>query len=109
MTTATKIRSRVKPARTIRVVVPPSDGGAAVVRIAVGRRAADYLVESIPSEVGGRAFRLSRVGPDADGEVYHVLLTGDPRQDSCGCKGYAAHAHCKHRDGLAALVAAGRL
>jgi hypothetical protein len=109
MTTATKTRSRVKPARTIRVMVPPSGGGAAVVRIAVGRQEADYLVETIPSEIGGRAFRLSKVGPDADGEVYHVLLTGDPRQDACGCKGYAAHSHCKHRDGLAALVAAGRL
>ncbi len=109
MTTASKTRSRVKPARTIRILVPPSDGGAAVVRIAVGRQEADYVVEPIPSEIGGRGFRLNKVGPDADGEVYHVLLTGDPRQDSCGCKGFARHSHCKHRDGLAALAAAGRL
>jgi hypothetical protein len=109
MSTATKTRSRVKPARTIRVMVPPSDNGAAVVRITVGRLPADYLVEPIPSEIGGRAFRLSKVGPDADGEVYHVLLTGDPRQDACGCKGFARHSHCKHRAGLAALCQAGRL
>ncbi len=109
MSTSTASRKRVKPVRTIRVVVPPSGGGAAVVRIAVGRQAADYVVEPIPSEIGGRAFRLCKVGPGADGEVYHVLLAGDPRQDTCGCKGFARHSHCKHRDGLAALVAAGRL
>jgi hypothetical protein len=109
MSTATQTGGRVKPARSIRLVVAPSAGGAGVVRIAVGRLAADYLLQPIPSEIGGRAFQLSKVGPEADGEVYHVLLTGDPRQDSCGCKGFARHSHCKHRDGLAALVAACRL
>jgi hypothetical protein len=84
-------------------------GGTGVVRIAVGKASTDYTLRKFRSEVGGRAFELAKAGPDADGEVYHVHLTGDPRQDSCSCKGFASHSRCKHRDGLAALVAAGRL
>jgi hypothetical protein len=67
------------------------------------------VLQPLRSEIGGRAFQLSKAGPDADGEVYHVLLTGDVRQASCSCKGFVRHSHCKHRDGLAAIVAAGRL
>ena len=97
-----------KPARHIRVVSPPA-GGTGVVRITVGNQSADYSLREFRSDVGGRAFELVKLGLEADGECYHVRLTGDVRQDSCDCRGYARHSHCKHRDGLAALVAAGRL
>ena len=101
-------KPRAKPARSVRLVVPPA-GGDGVVRIAVGKLSTDYVLQPLRSEVGGRAFQLTKAGLEAGGEVYHVLLTGDPRQDSCSCKGFVAHGHCKHRDGLAALAAAGRL
>ena len=101
-------KPRSKPERRIGLVVRP-EGGTGVVRIAVGMASTDYTLREFRSDIGGRAFELAKAGPDADGEVYHVRLTGDPRQDSCSCKGFAGHSHCKHRDGLAALVAAGRL
>jgi hypothetical protein len=101
-------KPRAKPARSIRLVVPPA-GGTGVVRVRVGKQSADYSVREFRSDLGGRAFELVKLGLEADGEVYHVRLTGDPRQDSCDCRGFARHCHCKHRDGLAALVRAGRL
>ena len=109
MSTVTKARQRVKPVRSIRLALPPFEGNPGVVRITVGKASTDYLLQPIPCEVGGAAFQLTKVGPEADGEVYHVRLTGNPRQDSCDCKGFAKHSHCKHRDGLAALAKAGRL
>jgi hypothetical protein len=100
-------RQRTKPARFIRLVVRP-DGGTGVVRVRVGRRSADYSLREFRSDVGGRAFELVKLGLEADGEMYHVRLTGNG-QDSCDCRGFVRHSHCKHRDGLAALVAAARL
>ena len=101
-------KPRPKPARHIQLVIPPA-GGTGVVRITVGKASTDYALRAILSQLSGRAFELAKVGPDADGEVYHVLLTGHANYDTCTCPGYAAYSHCKHRDGLAALVAAGRL
>ena len=100
-------RQRAKPARSIRLVVPPA-GGTGVVRVRVGRQSADYSLREFRSDVGGRAFELAKLGLEGDGECYHVRLTGNG-QDSCDCRGFVRHSHCKHRDGLAALVAAGRL
>jgi hypothetical protein len=101
-------KPRPRPARSIQLVIPPA-GGTGVVRITVGKASTDYALRGILSQLSGRAFELAKVGPDAGGEVYHVLLTGHANYDTCTCPGYAAHSHCKHRDGLAALVAAGRL
>jgi hypothetical protein len=101
-------KPRAKPARSIRLVVRP-DGGTGVVRINVGKQSADYSLREFRSDVGGRAFELVKVGLEADGECYHVRLTGNARQDSCDCRGFTRHSHCKHRDGLAALVAVARL
>jgi hypothetical protein len=73
------------------------------VRITVGRAAADYFVTSIPADFG-RGFVVEKIGQEGR---YSVNLEGDRR--TCECKGHLAHGHCKHADGLAALVAAGRL
>jgi hypothetical protein len=107
MSTSTATRKRVKPARHIQLVIPPA-GGTGVVRITVGKASTDYTVRGILSQLSGRAFELTKVGSD-QGEVYHVLLTGHANYDTCTCPGYTAHSRCKHRDGLAALVGAGRL
>jgi hypothetical protein len=45
--------------------------------------------------------------PKADGTISHGNLDG--LCSACDCKGHARHGHCKHRDALAALEAAGRL
>jgi hypothetical protein len=105
MSTVTAKRPRVKSPRSIRIVVPVSDGGAGVVRIAVGKAAADYIVRPMPSDFGS-AFALCKVGgPDAD--PHHDCLEG--AGGSCSCKGYLRYGYCKHCDGLAALRKAGRI
>ena len=102
-------KPRPKPARLVRLFIPPDGLASGVVRIVVGAASTYYALREIRSDVGGRAFELTKLGPEADGEVYHVLLTGNARTDTCTCKGFCRWSKCKHRDSLAALVAAGRL
>jgi hypothetical protein len=105
MSTVTKTRRRVKPARTIRLAVPlNAEGQGGVVRITVGKESADYLLARVPADFG-TAFRLEKVGAEQD--AYHVNLNG--QQSTCECKGFTRWNHCKHTEGLAALVVAGRL
>jgi hypothetical protein len=73
------------------------------VRITVGGKATDYYLTGIPSDFG-RGFRLEKMGAE---ETYHVNLDAD--RQTCECKGHLRHGHCKHADGLAALIAASKL
>jgi hypothetical protein len=98
-------KPRVKPARSIRLCVAPSSETAGVVRITVGKAAQDYIVTELAADFG-RGFRLEKVSFDAPAS-YHVNIDSDGR--TCDCAGHSTHSHCKHSDGLAALVAAGRL
>ena len=100
-------KPRAKPARFVRLVIEPDGANSlGVVRLTVAGRSADYLLTPIPADFG-RGFRLEKIGLEANGEAYHVNLDGDRR--SCECKGFGRWDHCKHADGLAALIAAGRL
>lgn len=73
-------------------------------RIQVGEEPwTDYTFCRIGSAFGV-AFRLVKVLAPA--ERYDVLLDGE--RSSCECKGFLRHHHCKHRDGLQALVDAGK-
>ena len=74
----------------------------------MGKESNDYEVTPISSAFG-RAFRVTKVFPrdPMDWVTYHVCLDG--ARSSCECKGHAAHGHCKHVDGLAALVERGKL
>jgi hypothetical protein len=76
-----------------------------VVRIAVGKVAADYVLRPMPSDFGS-AFELCKVG-DPDADAHHVCLEAD--RGACSCLGYLRYGYCKHRDGLAALRRAGRI
>jgi hypothetical protein len=99
-------KPRKKPARSIRLVLRPNgDGRNGVVRITVGKESQDYFVSRIPSDFG-TAFVLEKVG-DEGGTAYNVNLAAD--RNLCDCQGHARWAHCKHADGLAALVKAGKL
>jgi hypothetical protein len=58
------------------------------------------------------AYRLrkvdaSRDGADHEEAEYHVNLT--EARCGCSCKGYLAHGHCKHYDGLSRLWKEGAL
>jgi hypothetical protein len=98
-------KPRAKPERRIRLAVRPNDhdGKNGVVCITVGKDTADYFLCRIASD-WGQGFTVEQIGGT---ELYHVHLDGDKR--TCDCKGHLRHGHCKHSDGLAALVAAGKL
>jgi hypothetical protein len=64
-----------------------------------------YYLTAIPSD-WGRAFEVKHLDADG-GEAYHVHLTSDG--PCCDCKGFTAHGHCKHAEGLTALDARGKL
>jgi hypothetical protein len=97
-------KPRAKPARSIGLLVHPSADTAGVVRITVGKSVTDYILLAVPSDFG-RGFLLTKILGEHD--AYHVNLNGS--ESLCDCKGHEAHGHCKHVEGLAALVAAGRL
>ena len=96
-------KPRQKPAKSIRLCVSPTAETAGVVRIAVGKDSADYILTTIAADFG-RGFLVEKVGHE---ESYHVNIDGDKRL--CECQGFLRHSHCKHSDGLAALIAVGRL
>jgi hypothetical protein len=83
--------------------VKPHEQGPGVLRLTVGGRESDYFLSRIPSDFG-RGFLLEKIGAE---ESYYVNIDGEKR--TCECKGFLRHSHCKHADGLAALLAAGRL
>ena len=103
MNTVPTYRPRVKPARSIRIILAPNATRAGIVRITVGKSETDYLVTLIPADFG-RGFRLNKL---LGGEGYNVNLNG--RYSLCDCKGHEAQGHCKHVEGLAALQNAGRI
>jgi hypothetical protein len=99
-------KPRPKPARFVRLVIRPGADSLGVVRLTVSGVSADYLLTPLAADFG-RGFKVEKIGLEADGETYHVNIDGDRR--SCECKGFGRWNHCKHADGLAALIAAGRL
>jgi hypothetical protein len=103
-TTSAPTRQR-KPARFARLCINPEGTAPGIVRLTVGNAGADYFLTELPADFG-RGFLVEKVGIDRDAAKYHVNI-GEQR--SCECKGFLHHGHCKHADGLAALIAAGRL
>src|SRR5262249_33487082 len=99
-------KPRVKPARYVRLVIPPDGIGVGVVRLTVAGKSGEYLLFPVAADYG-RGFRVEKIGLESRGEVYHVNLGGENK--TCECKGYLKRGHCKHGDGLASLVAAGKL
>jgi hypothetical protein len=98
-------KPRAKPQRFVRLCVRPDGTSPGVVRLTVSGEAQDYFLTAIPADFG-RGFTVEKVGLDAAGK-YAVNIDADKK--TCECKGFLRHGHCKHSDGLAALIAAGRL
>lgn len=106
---ATTSAVRAKPARPR----PPAsyhllhcDHGT-VLYILRGKEAFRYVVEVIPCEIGGRAFRLSKQWDVTVEETYHVRLSAEG--DTCDCPGGCYSGRCKHASALAHFVANGEL
>jgi hypothetical protein len=106
MATLTTPRRRVKPGRTIRLMLAIGEQSPGVVRITVGKLAVDYFLTRLPSDFG-RGYRLEKFWHCGD-EAYAVLLAHDGSH-SCECKGHLSHGRCKHVSALLALRSAGRL
>jgi hypothetical protein len=90
------------------------DGGRLALVLVTGksRRASAklYHVEEIPTQIGGRAFRLEPFSTDrlATGESEYVVLLAGP-DSSCTCPGHCFTGGCKHATALVAFAAEGRL
>jgi hypothetical protein len=95
-------KPRAKPARSIRLCVKPDGKSPGVVNIRVGKEAADYFLTELPADFG-RGFKVEKIGLDCRESAYAVNVDSERR--SCECKGYLHHGHCRHVDGLAALIA----
>ena len=107
-------RPRVKPTRTVQLVSRPDPVG--LLAITVGKERTAYLLERIPADFGA-AFSLTKLELVEAEPGVHELRRADPYHvhfdrtlgDSCDCKGFVAHRHCKHRDALAELIGQGLL
>ncbi len=114
MATVPTPRPRVKPARTVQLVSSPDPIG--LLAITVGKVRTSYLLERVPADFGA-AFALTKLAlvevatgvfEQRPEYTYHVHFDAQ-LGDSCDCKGFVAHRHCKHRDALAELVRRGLL
>jgi hypothetical protein len=105
MSTSTVRRPRVKPARTLCVVLP------GLLRVtettATGKQTADlYRVAPVPADFG-KGFEVAKIlaadelGLVEQEEPYQTNLDG-PRS-TCTCKGFCRWNHCRHVEALAAL------
>ena len=99
-------KPRTRPQRFVRLMVSPAVDGTGVIRLTVAKKAADYFLTLIPTDFG-RGFKVEKIGLHATESGCHINIDGEAR--SCECKGFVRHGHCKHADGIAALLAAGRL
>ena len=105
MATVTKTRKRVKPTRSVQLLLPTFGRNPGVVRIRVGKVVKDYLLQPIGSDFGD-GFAMKEIGNE-EAETYHVNLSNEGHL--CDCKGHLKHGHCKHPAALAALRQAGKL
>jgi hypothetical protein len=86
--------------RVIRLIRPPGNDGVGIFSITDRNRTQDYVFKEIRCDIGGRGFAVHRIGL---ADLYHVRV-GAPRDSSCECLGFLRHGHCRHIQGLAALI-----
>jgi len=92
--------AEARPQRTISLVRAPDDRGVGIFRIVDGKKSAYYIFRDIRCDIGGWGFEVHRLGL---GNLYHVRV-GQPGDCSCECLGFLAHSHCRHIEGLLALL-----
>jgi hypothetical protein len=107
--TSPRPRVKVKQERRVRLCLAPAAGRPGVVRLTVGTESWDYFVQPVKADFG-RGFQVVKIDLMADGGAYHVNVGGGHHNGHlCTCKGFERWGRCKHSDGLAALVNAGKL
>ena len=90
----------MQPSRVIRLIRPPDSFGVGLFAITNKHGTQYYVFKEIACDIGGRGFAVHRLGL---AHLYHVRI-GTPRESSCECLGYLRHNHCKHIQGLSALI-----
>ena len=107
MSTVAISQPGVKPVRTVRVAVGPSeDNPYFVITIRVGHAFDDYCVKPLPADFGAAYAVEKMFNPDE--VTYHVHLSDDGAH-SCECKRHLRWGHCKHGEALLALRRSGKL
>lgn len=101
-------KPRSKPARTVQVLQRPGDQAEGRILIAEGKASDVYFLAELPTQIGGRAFRVVKFGSDV-GTGYDVLIGARPADSTCDCKGHTYHGHCRHVEALATLTNLGRI
>lgn len=112
-TTLTDVLPKHEGERLTLLWSPGSLPGCGVAEIIGRKSGTTYTVNEFPTEWSGRAFRMEKLpgdaGTDASQEAYDLFCGTDPRQDRCGCRGFARWHHCKHLDAATTLIANGWL
>jgi len=91
---ATKTRAKVEPKRFITLV-----NDVLTIRMVYTPTREETDVYTLTRQLSGTGFVLMKT----DGVVYRTT------SDTCTCPGFVHHGRCKHRDGMAALIARGQL
>ncbi|HEY1378566.1 MAG TPA: SWIM zinc finger family protein [Gemmataceae bacterium] len=101
-----------KPVRTIRWLDPAGHTVFAICETKAGTRTPAYTVEDVYTVTElesplGRAFHLVKHGPrgGTPDTEHDVLLAEDGCR--CDCRGFEHYGHCRHVEGLTALLARG--
>lgn len=104
MTTATRKASGKQ--RSIGIVA--TEGHWLLIELFDGKRLDFYLARQFPTDFG-TGFLLEKQDASGTAETYRTNI-GDARHyPECDCKGHSYRGHCKHAEGLKALLKAGRL
>lgn len=97
--------NRNRPTRKIRIT--SRHGAAGTFTIQVGDAPVDsYLFTQLPATGARRAFRVEKWQGRVT-KTYAVCLDG--KASTCQCDGFLGRGHCRHIEGLTALVEAGKL
>jgi hypothetical protein len=99
-------KARPKPERRIRLRHRPLGSIPGILEITIGKETTGYFLTELAADYG-RGFLVEKIGADGEEGKYQVNIDG--ARESCCCMGFDRWGHCKHCDGLAALIAAGRL
>lgn len=94
------VKPETRHSRVIAIVRAPNEHGVGIFRIDMAGQATFYTFREIPCEIGGQGFALHRSGL---GTLYHTRV-GEPQDCSCECLGFLRWGHCKHIEGLLALI-----
>src|SRR5262245_46853948 len=109
MTTLVSTPRSVKPSRKPqnRIARLMTVGASTVLAITQGKDTTFYRLEELTTNYG-RGFRLHKADKgDGPEDHYDVMLDG--ARTSCECMGNLRWNHCKHVEGLEAVVKSGKL